>query len=395
MLSRWATCCVVMSLMLALPLAGCSNGGHFPHAVRNLPADLKRSQSSGIYDDGWLKKEATVKLAGGSAAQLKLQALVPSVPGETQRLQLFTNGQRIAVRDVTPGELDLRAPVPASKSPREVVLRWAFAPRISRQDSRSAAALLRFIGIGPQARAPTSITAPADIAAQELFIKSGVYTDGWLAKRSSLVLAGGKAAQLTIRALVPSPKGQHLVVLVDGQPLFSQAVPGGDLQLGATVPASASTRKVELQFARTIRLRPPDKRRAAALLRFIGVSPAPTVIRGPADLKDQAPFTSGVYADGWLAKRSSLVLAGGKAAQLTIRVLVPSPNGQHLVVLVNGTRLVSQAVRGGKLKLGAALPASASTRRIELLFARTIRLRPPDKRRAAALLRSIRISPAD
>jgi len=381
--------------MLALPLAGCGSGDHFPHAVRHLPVDLKRSHSSGIYDDGWLKKEATVKFAGGRAAELTLQALVPSVPGETQRLQLFTNGQRLAVRGVAAGKLDLRVPVPASKSPREIVLRWAYASSISRQDSRSAAALLHFIGIGPQARAPTSITAPADLAAQELFIKSGVYTDGWLAKRSSLVLAGGNAAQLTIRALVPSPKGQRLVVLVNGNPLVSQAVPGGELQLGATVPASASTRKVELQFTRTIRLKPPDQRRAAALLRFIGVSPAPTAIRGPADLRDQEPFTTGVYADGWLAKRSSLVLAGGKAAQLTIRALAQSRKGQHLVVLVNGTRLVSRAVRGGELRLGAALPASASTRKVELLFAHTIKLKPPDQRRAAALLRSIRVSPRD
>jgi hypothetical protein len=390
------TGCAALALALELLMAGCgSSHTHAPTALQHFPADLKLGLSSGIYDDGWVTRQASLELAGGRAAELTLQAEVPPAAGKGQRLQLLVDGRLLIVHKVTPGQLDLHIPVPASTTPRRVALRWAFSSRISAQDSRSAAALLHFIGIAPPPPEPLALRVPTDLSKPGL-VTTGLYKDGWLAQHSSLVLAGGKAAELTIRALVLPWKGQHLEVLVNGHGVVSQAAPAGQLELRVPVPASPARRKVELRFAGTVRLKPPDTRQAAALLHFIGVSPQPslpTAITAPADLAAQGRFTAGVYKDGWLAQHSSLVLAGGKAAELTIRALVPARKSQHLEVLVNGHQVASQAAPAGQLELRVPVPASPARRKVELRFAGTVRLKPPDTRQAAALLHFIGVSP--
>jgi len=110
---------------------------------------------------------------------------------------------------------------------------------------------------------------PADLANQNLEY-SGIYEDGWVGEGSYAVLAAGPAAELQLRASVPRGAGKHLEVLVGGHIVASLPVMPGALNLRVPVPSSSVPRRVELRFAKTIRLKAPDLRPASALLSFLG-----------------------------------------------------------------------------------------------------------------------------
>jgi hypothetical protein len=121
---------------------------HRPSAISLFPKALSDPdlEYSGLYEDGWVSENSYVVLAGGRPAELLLRALVPSAPAG-QRLQLLVNGRQVADRKVAPGNLDLTVPLPASRSPRRVEMRWAAAPRLPVPDRRPVSALLQFLGL--------------------------------------------------------------------------------------------------------------------------------------------------------------------------------------------------------------------------------------------------------
>ncbi len=110
---------------------------------------------------------------------------------------------------------------------------------------------------------------PADLANPNLEY-SGIYEDGWIGEHSYATLAGGRAADLQVRASVPVGAGKHLEVLVGGRVVASLPLAAGPLSLRVPVPASRTPRRVELRFAATVHLKPPDLRPASALLSFLG-----------------------------------------------------------------------------------------------------------------------------
>lgn len=259
-----------------------------PSELSHFPADLANPdlEYSGIYEEGWVAERSYVVLAGGGVADLLVDAVVP--PTGAQHLEILVNGRRVASQRVAAGLLDLRLPVPASRIRRRVELRWATAAPLSRADLRPASALLRFLGfVPPGTHSPGSPSAPSaslgapralrrlpgDLGNPDL-VYSGIFRDGWVEKDATVVLAGGAPANLVVRALAISLKGrqpQHLQVLVNGQTVVSRNVKPGSLDLEATVPASPSDRRIELRWAGTTRIAPNDPRRAAALLKFLGL----------------------------------------------------------------------------------------------------------------------------
>jgi hypothetical protein len=124
-------------------------------------------------------------------------------------------------------------------------------------------------------RPPAALSAfPADLANPDLEY-SGLYEDGWIGTEGYVRLAGGPRAELVVRGAVPAGAGQHLDLLVDGRNLASVAIVPGPLSVRAAVPASGTSRRIELRFARSIKLNPPDERPAAAHLTFLGLVPPP------------------------------------------------------------------------------------------------------------------------
>lgn len=119
---------------------------------------------------------------------------------------------------------------------------------------------------------PTAVDAFPQALANPNLDYSGIYEDGWLSEHSYVVLAAGRATNLELHAVVPlAPAQQRLRVSVNGREVTNRQVSGGDLRLTAPLPASSSPRRVELEWAFAAPLPAPDRRPAAALLRFIGL----------------------------------------------------------------------------------------------------------------------------
>lgn len=242
-------------------------------------------------------------------------------------------------------------------------------------------------------RAPLRIrTFPADLADLGLEY-SGIFEDGWVGQTSYARLSGGPAGRLVIRALVvPRREGQRLRVLVNGRTVESRSVKAGLLDLSIPLPAASDRRTIELRWAGATRLSALDPRRAAAHLTFLGVAEPPLALRTfPAGLADPGLVHSGIFQDGWLRKDARVVLAGGVASRLSLRAHVATA-GQQLELRVNGHTVASRAVKPGELEIQTSIPASASSRTVELRWTKTARIAPNDRRHAAALLQSIAIA---
>jgi hypothetical protein len=120
---------------------------HPPSALSSFPADLANPdlEYSGLYEDGWMGADAFVRLAGGAAAELVVKGEVPA--GAGKHLELLVNGRRVASEAITPGPLNVRVAVPASKVSRRIELRFAREIKLKAPDLRPAAARLTYLGL--------------------------------------------------------------------------------------------------------------------------------------------------------------------------------------------------------------------------------------------------------
>ena len=114
--------------------------------------------------------------------------------------------------------------------------------------------------------------------------ESGIYKDGWLQKGAKLVLAGGPAGQLSLRAVVTcATRHQHLEFLVNGKTIVSQSVkPGSSTSTSrSALPTTPATLKCTASRAA---ISSNDPRQASALLSYISVAAthAPDSITNPA-----------------------------------------------------------------------------------------------------------------
>lgn len=358
-----------------------------PPTALVLPDGLATSgaSTSGIYSDGWSRQVSQIRLAPGPAAKLVVRATIPR--GVRQQVTVSVNGRTLAIEKLRAGSANLQLPVAASRTSRDVTLRWGHLFELHAPDTRHVAALLQYVGV---AVPPAAVNVPADLA-NPGFTSAGIYADGWLEQRSSLVLRGGAAANLVIDANVPQQSMQTLAVDVNGALVASRTVAPGRLELSTPIPASAVPRVVRLRWAHVIQLSAKDRRRASAQLTRIAVAMPPASVSMPKGLADPGLSSSGIYKDGWSQQDASLMLAGGGAGNLVIQANVPKQTGQELTVTVDGNQVASQAVQPGKLDLRLPIPATASSRLVKLHWAQTTALAAPDTRRAAAQLTRIAV----
>jgi len=120
-------------------------------------------------------------------------------------------------------------------------------------------------------RAPRAIRSFPDGLANPGLEYSGLYEDGWVAERSYVMLSGGRAADLLVKADALPISGQHVRILVDGREVVSRSVAGGQLAVRAHVPASPRRRRVDIRWSKTVQLGSHDRRPAAARLSFLGL----------------------------------------------------------------------------------------------------------------------------
>jgi hypothetical protein len=364
-----------------------------PASVSRFPHDLgnENFEYSGIFEDGWIGRDAYAVLAPMRASQFVLRADV--VPASRQHLTVTINGNRVWSEPVSPGALVVRVPM-ARHTGREVVrLHWSVANRLSPRDPRPAPARLRFLGFAPLPVALAHL--PGDLAAPGVQA-DGVFADGWLAQRAAIVLAG-RAGKLVLQADVPpTPDGRQSVhVTIDGRVIASRPVRPGAFDLRVHVPATPSAHTVRITWSEAPSLGPNDPRHAAARLTYLGVveTAAPRHVAIPADLRRRDLSVSGIFPDGWAKRRAAIVLAGGPAATLWVATQTTLPR-QRVGVYVDGRLISLQDVPIGGATFRLTLPATSSPRHVQLRFARTAPIAPDDPRRAAALLKSFSVTNA-
>ena len=134
--------------------------------------------------------------------------------------------------------------------------------------------------VGLHLARPTSYvdTFPEDLRDRGL-ASSGVYEDGWVRQDSSFTLVQPSSdSSVVVRGVLsfdqatPVPPTE-LRVFVDGEQVGEQTLVGGDFDVEVRAPPGAGKRRIDLQFSRVQQLPPPDKREAAALLRYVGFQP--------------------------------------------------------------------------------------------------------------------------
>jgi hypothetical protein len=164
-----------------------------------------------------------------------------------------------------------------------------------------------------------------------------------------------------------------------------------DMGIAGRLPKAGRT-GVENAYGRSV---PLDPRFLTSYLRdvslvsaaeYAGLRPPLALRSFPSDLENPGLEYSGLYEDGWMGGEAYVRLAGGPATDLVVEGQVPAGAGKHLELLVNGRRVASVAAPPGPLDVRAPVPASHGTRRVELRFAATVKLKPPDGRPASALL---------
>lgn len=263
-------------------------------------------------------------------------------------------------------------------------------------DPRALTSYIRDVSLVPaeayrSLRTPTAIRRfPSDLSDPDLEY-SGIYEDGWLSGDAYAILPAGRSRLLSVRGnALPLPH-QRVELLVNGKPLADRAVGGGVFDWQVRVPPSAHRRRVELRWATTGPIAAEDPRRAAARLSFLGFAPTPAALRHfPADLQTGVAY-SGIYDDGWLARVAHATLSGGRAGHLIIRADVPESRGQRLLIRIDGRQVASTEAARGTLDLRVPIAASATPRAVELVWARTEQLAPPDTRHAAARLELLKV----
>ncbi len=198
------------------------------------------------------------------------------------------------------------------------------------------------------------------------------------AARVPLPLEGEGSARAFSPPLTPQ--------MIDGAPYLML-----DIGEDGRLPSSTHTGLQGL-YSRSV---PTDPRYLAGYVRdvslvsaaqYASLTPPAAVSNFPTDLNNKALEYSGIYEDGWIGDHAYVRLAGGGGANLVVQGQVPLGAGKHLEALVNGRLVASLPVAAGPLNVRVPVPASKSTRRLELRFAATVPLAAPDLRPAAAHL---------
>lgn len=125
-----------------------------PREITQFPADLIKhdaAEYSGIYEDGWIARQAYVKLApavaGDKVVVSGMRARVPGATSESQTITLLVNGHPMVVRELDYGRFTLEAVLDQSAREVKVELRADNTTTLPSPDDRPVSILLQSIRI--------------------------------------------------------------------------------------------------------------------------------------------------------------------------------------------------------------------------------------------------------
>jgi hypothetical protein len=125
--------------------------GAIPTGIDRFPEDLGNPDLfySGIYEDGWVGKDARAGLtSAGTAGDLRLTMMIPLIadPGFTSRVTVRVDGITLGTWPERLGRSTIDVPVNAVPGPHTVYLHFSRAQRLPDPDSRTVAARVEYIG---------------------------------------------------------------------------------------------------------------------------------------------------------------------------------------------------------------------------------------------------------
>jgi hypothetical protein len=121
----------------------------------------------------------------------------------------------------------------------------------------------------------TSVNLPKVI--QRVAVQAdGVFLDGWLARKSFVVVNSVQAGKAVLRGMVPGNIGledQKIEITNDAGDIVRMTLGAGPFDI--EVPVKAGRSKLSIEFSRAADLPKGDGRNVAALLQSMAVVPAP------------------------------------------------------------------------------------------------------------------------
>jgi hypothetical protein len=241
---------------------------------------------------------------------------------------------------------------------------------------------------------------------------SGFYEDGWASEAAYVrLLQPAGATMLHIRGTVP-PLGDNafttdMTVYVEGKAAGTYPLRIGGFDVKVPVDPAPATpgerREVRLGFSRHQKLPGADGRPVACLISRLGFDappPAPSRIeKFPDDLADPNLKLSGLYADGWLPRVSSVVMSQlSDGGTLVLRGRVPKIDDDgfktEVVLSIDGKEIVRRTVGLDRFEMRVPLTTAAGRHKIDLTFSEVQTLPDNDGRSVGAMLELLAFEPA-
>jgi hypothetical protein len=251
-----------------------------PSGLVKFPADLANLnlEFSGIYEDGWLGNEGFVVLSSGKPGKVVFRGLFSKGLGlDSVDLALTVEGGGSIRKHLEPGPFEIEIPAGAGRS--RIGFHFSAIGRLPAGDSRPVVALLSSISIeagdAKSSEPSTSVNLPKVI--QRVGVQAdGLFLDGWLARKSFVVVNSVQAGKAVLRGMVPGNIGledQKIEIANDAGDIVRMTLGAGPFEI--EVPVKAGRSKLSIDFSRAVDLPKGDGRNVAALLQSMAVVPAP------------------------------------------------------------------------------------------------------------------------
>lgn len=123
-----------------------------PRSANQLPATLLREDSVGVWEDGWLERQATVAVPPGNATALTLVIAVPGNTGgsvDALTLSIAVDGRTPVVRPMTTGDNRITLDLPGSTQSRRLSLAFSRVHQLAAPDERESGGRLLELILAP------------------------------------------------------------------------------------------------------------------------------------------------------------------------------------------------------------------------------------------------------
>ena len=251
-----------------------------PTKVDNLPLGLANQslEFSGIYEDGWLGNEGFVVLSSGKPGKVVFRGLFSKGLGlDSVDLALTVEGGGSIRKHLEPGPFEIEVPAGAGRT--RIGFHFSAIGRLPAGDSRPAVALLSSVSIEAGDVKSSEPSTPVNLpkVIQRVAVQAdGVFLDGWLARKSFIVVNSVQAGKAVLRGMVPGNIGledQKIEITNDAGGIVRMTLGAGPFDI--EVPVKAGRSKLSIDFSRAVDLPKGDGRNVAALLQSMAVVPAP------------------------------------------------------------------------------------------------------------------------